>query len=68
MLHVIDIYNGGHPCVVTDHAPLCVLLKAQHQSGKLAGWSQTIAKFNEEIKHRLGRQHSNADALSRAPL
>ena len=62
-------YLLGHACVVvTDHAPLRALLKARHQSGKLARWSQTIAEFNVEIKHHPGRQHSNADALSRAPL
>ena len=62
-------YLLGHACVVlTDHAPLRALLKARHQSGKLARWSQTIAEFNVEIKYRPGRQHSNGDALSRAPL
>ena len=62
-------YLLGHACVVvTDHAPLCALLKARHQSGKLARWGQTIAEFNVEIKYRPGRQHSNADGLSRAPL
>ena len=62
-------YLLGHACVVvTDHAPLRALLKAKHQSGKLARWGQTIAEFNVEIKYRPGRQHSNADALSRAPL
>ena len=29
---------------------------------------QTIAEFNLEIKYRPGRQHSNADALSRASV
>ena len=61
-------YLLGHACVVvTDHAPLRALLKAKHQSGKLARWGQTIAEFNVEIKYRPGRQHSNADALSRCP-
>ena len=59
----------GHACIiVTDHTPLRALLKARHQSGKLARWSQIIVEFNVEIKHRPGRQHSNADVLSRTPL
>ena len=59
---------GNAFVVVTDHAPFSAPLKARHQSGKLAKWGQTIAEFNVEIKYRPGRQHSNADALSRAPI
>ena len=62
-------YLLGHSCVVvTDHAPLRALLKARHQSGKLARWSQTLAEFDLEIKYRPGRAHGNADALSRSPM
>ena len=62
-------YLLGHSCViVTDHAPLKALLKACHQSGKLARWSQTIAEFDVEIRYWPGRVHGNAEALSRSPM
>ena len=62
-------YLLGHSCVVvTDHAPLKALLKAHHQSGKSAQWSQTIAKFDVKIVYRPGRAHGNADALSTSPM
>ena len=59
-------YLIGHKCVIfTDHAPLKSMLAAKHPSGKLARWSQTL---DVEIQYRPGRKHSNADALSRAPV
>ena len=62
-------YLIGHKCVIfTDHAPLKSMLAAKHPSGKLARWSQTLAEVNVEIQYRPGRKHSNADALSRAPI
>ena len=62
-------YLIGHKCVIfTDHAPLKSMLSAKHPSGKLARWSQTLAEVDVEIQYRPGRKHSNADALSRAPV
>ena len=62
-------YLYGHKCVVyTDHAPLKSMLKAQHPSGKLARWSQSLSELELEVRYRPGRVNSNADALSRAPL
>jgi hypothetical protein len=31
-------------------------------------WLQTLANNEFDLVHRLGRNHGNADALSRAPL
>ena len=52
----------------TDHSPLRSMLKAQHPSGKLARWSQSLCEFDLELRYRPGRVNSNADALSRAPV
>ena len=54
--------------ILTDHAPLKALLKACHQSGKLARWSLTTAGIDVEIRYWRGRAHGNADALSRSPM
>ena len=52
----------------TVHLPLKALLKARHQSGKLARWTQTIAGFDVEIRYWPGRAHGNADALSMSTM
>ena len=44
------------------------MLAAKHPFGKLAQWSQTLAEVDVEIQYRPGRKHSNADALSKAPV
>ena len=62
-------YLYGHRCVVyTDHSPLKSMLAAQHPSGKLARWSQSLCEYDLEIRYRPGRVNSNTDALSRAPV
>ena len=62
-------YLIGHKCLIlTDHAPLKSMLAAKHPSGKLAQWSQTLAKVESEIQYLPRRKHSNAHALSRAPV
>ena len=62
-------YLLGHPCVVyTDHAACLSILNSARPSGKLARWALTIQEMDITIKHRAGRQNSNADALSRNPV
>ena len=51
----------------TDHAPVKSKLNTKHPSGKLAFWAESVAELDVEIKFRLGRKNSNADALSRSP-
>ena len=44
------------------------MLKAKHQTGKLARWAAVISELNLNIQYRPGRKNSNVDALSRSPL
>lgn len=63
------LYLLGHSCTVyTDHAPLRALLKAKHQSGKMASRAGLIAELNLDIHYLPERANTNADALSRSPL
>ena len=53
----------------TDHAALRWLLSpSTPATGQNARWLSTLADFPMVVFHRGGHLHSNADALSRAPL
>ena len=54
--------------IYTDNAALKWLLTLNNPSGRLTRWSIMLSQFNFEIKHRPGKSHSNADALSRPVL
>ena len=54
-------YLYGHKCIVyTDHSPLKSMLSAQHPSGKIARWNQSLYEFDLELKYRPGRVNANA--------
>ena len=56
---------GHHTTVYTDHSACLSLLQRARPSGKLARWALAIQELDLTIRHRSGRQNSNADALSR---
>jgi hypothetical protein len=51
--------------VRTDHAALKWLLNFKNPEGQLARWMEVLAEYNLVIEHRAGRNHQNADGLSR---
>jgi len=51
----------------TDHNSLRWLHNFQGLEGQLARWVEQLATFHYKIVHRPGKQHGNADALSRLP-
>lgn len=55
---------GRHFEVITDHNALR-WLHSMEPKGRLARWIMDLQEFNFSIKHRAGRIHTNADALSR---
>lgn len=59
-------YILGRPFVLrTDHASLTWLLNFREPQGQLARWMEELSQYNMVLKHRPGRKHTNADALSR---
>ena len=51
--------------VVTDHAPLTALAKHRDTAGRLGRWNLILSEFKFHVRHKPGRAHANADALSR---
>ena len=51
----------------TDHNILLWLMAFKNIEGQLARWIEELAVYNMEIVHRPGKDHVNADGLSRIP-
>ncbi len=51
-----------------DHASLQWLKNFKQIDGILARWLSVLETYDFELTHRKGREHQNADALSRSPL
>jgi len=49
----------------SDHSSLAWLLNFKEPQGQLARWLEELSQFDMLVKHRSGRSHANADALSR---
>lgn len=61
-------YLLGRPFTIrTDHAALTWLKRIKDPVGQQARWLEILEEFDYTIIHRPGRQHGNADALSRRP-
>lgn len=59
--------SGKEFLVRTDHAALSWLLRLKNPEGQVARWMEKLQQYDFKIKHRPGKQHLNADALSRRP-
>ena len=51
----------------TDHGSLRWLFNFKEPEGQVARWIEALSTFDFDIQHRPGRQHGNADGLSRIP-
>lgn len=67
-LHHFRPYLYGQRFLLrTDHASLTWLLSFKEPEGQLARWLEALQDYDFEVRHRAGRLHTNADALSRRP-
>lgn len=51
----------------TDHGALTWLMRFKNPEEQLARWLEILSTYDLTIEYRAGRQHLNADALSRRP-
>ena len=56
---------GRRFTVRTDHNSLTWLLHFKEPQGQLARWLEKLSQYQMTLQFRKGRQHANADALSR---
>ena len=59
--------RGARFIIRTDHKSLVWLHRFKDTEGMMARWLHTLQQFQFTIVHRAGRDHSNADGLSRVP-
>ena len=53
--------------VRTDHSCLRWLMGFKNPTGMLARWLEELSQYDMVVLHRQGKNHGNADALSRIP-
>ena len=58
---------GRNFALQTDHSSLTWLHNFKEPEGQFAWWIEKLQEYNFTILHRQGKQHQNADALSRRP-
>ncbi|XP_043972480.1 uncharacterized protein LOC122830832 [Gambusia affinis] len=51
----------------TDHGSLIWLFRFKSPEGQLARWLEELSQYDFQIEQRAGKQHGNADAMSRMP-
>ena len=56
---------GRQFTVRNDHSSLAWLLGFKETQGQLARWMEELCQYDMVIKHRPGKNHGNADGLSR---
>ena len=65
--HLRPYLLGRRFLLRTDHGALLWLQNFREPEGQLARWLERLQELDFEAIHRKGRNHTNADALSRIP-
>ena len=61
-------YIYGQKVIVrTDNSAVSWVRNLKAPNGQVARWLQELCTYDLDVRHRVGSQHRNADALSRSP-
>ena len=63
--HFESYLYGKRFALRTEHSSLQWLHNFKEPEGQVARWLEALAEFDYVVVHRLGKQHTNADSLSR---
>ena len=63
--HFRPYLYGRNFTLSTDHHCLQWLHNYKEPEGQVARWLELLAEYDYSVLHRQGKQHTNADALSR---
>lgn len=62
-------YLHGRPfTIVTDHQALTWMHSQKEPQGRVGRWVIKMMEFDYTVKYKPGKEHSNVDTLSRAPI
>ena len=56
---------GREFLVRTDHSALRWIMSFKEPTDQMARWLEILSQYDFKIEHQAGKQHTNADALSR---
>ena len=65
--HFHPYLYGREVILRTDNAAVSWMRNLRTPTGQTARWLELINTYDLQVKHRAGRSHNNADALSRKP-
>jgi len=60
--------HGNEAILETDHKAIKWLAEMRQSSARLTRWALILQEYSFQIKHKPGRNHVNADAMSRVPI
>ena len=74
LLAVVTALKNFHPylygqkvIIRTDNAAVSWMTNLKNPTGQVARWIELLGTYDLDIRHRQGRSHGNADAMSRNP-
>lgn len=65
--HLRSFLEGTELLVRCDHSALTSVMMSNGPNQRLTGWRIRLSEFTYQIKHKPGKDHKMADALSRLP-